>query len=404
MRIPRSIADIDPLWINTALRDQPTFPDKKISNFSYRVVGRDTGFMGEVIILTLTYQSGSTQHAADRHSVVLKLPTQTGNRGIGETLGVYEREIRFYSELQPELIARTPKPYLTEMDLGDDPDKTLGLLNFINRFPVSVIWWLVRLAQKIPVKKRNYALLLEDLSKFRLGNQLEGCNLQDAKTALAGMAQLHAQYWNQPITEKFSWVIPLKLGAKAGQAVFLDCLPRYIKSNQDTLTPRHLKLLYWLKEHALALFDIYTSLPSTLLHGDFRLDNLFFDDARHEIVICDWQTLMYGPAGLDLAYFLSASLGKDSDENDAAELIQFYKAKLATHGIEVDQETLEWSYHAGMLIILHKVIPAEYQNMLELTGERGHQLAITWIERILQKLETVDLEQILHPPGKAKLP
>ena len=104
---------------------------------------------------------------------------------------------------------------------------------------------------------------------------------------------------------------------------------------------------------------------------------------------------MNGPAGLDLAYFLSASLGKESRESDVSELIQFYRAQLAKRGIEIDQGSLEWSYHAGMLIILHKVIPAEYQDMLELEGDRGHQLAVTWIERILQKLETIDLTEIL---------
>ena len=60
MRIPQSIADVDQPWINAALRDQPTFPDQKISTFSYQVVGQGTGFMGEVIILTLTYQSEAT--------------------------------------------------------------------------------------------------------------------------------------------------------------------------------------------------------------------------------------------------------------------------------------------------------------------------------------------------------
>ena len=149
MRIPESIVDVDQLWIDTALRDQPAFPDQHISDFSYEVVGQGTGFMGEVIILTLNYQSETTHHPEDGYSVVLKLPTQTGNRGIGETLGVYEREVRFYSELQQELIVRTPTPYLAQMDQGDDPEKTLGLLNFINRFPVRVIWWLFVLTQKI---------------------------------------------------------------------------------------------------------------------------------------------------------------------------------------------------------------------------------------------------------------
>jgi len=409
MRIPRNLADVDREWLNTALHGESSFPNPPLTGFSTEVIGEGIGFMGEVIRLKLAYETSHIQPSDDLlpdpqpdsralaepdYSLILKIPTQSDNRSIGEILGVYEREVRFYSELQPEIRVRTPASYLTQMDEGGDPEKALGLLKFFNRFPVKVIWWLFILARKIPPKERNYALLLEDLSSLRPGNQIDGCNMQDAKTALAGMAQLHAQYWNKPVADRFAWVIPLELGAKAGQAVFLDCLPRYIEANTKSLTARHLELLGWLKENAIKLFGVYNSLPSTLLHGDFRLDNIFFDDTKSEIVLCDWQTLMNGPAGLDLAYFLSASLGSDSSDDHISELIGFYREQLAGHGIEIDQKTLEWSYHAGMLIILHKVIPAEYQDMLELEGDRGHQLAVTWIERILHKLEGLDLDGV----------
>jgi hypothetical protein len=281
------------------------------------------------------------------------------------------------------------------MDPGDDPEKLLALLRFINRLPVRVIGWLFWLGRKLPRAERDYALLLEDMSHLRAGNQVNGCSTEDAKIALKSMAVFHAQYWNTDALEQSPWVIPLNLSAKIGHAVFQDCLPRYIEANKSSLKPGHLELLDWLNNNATELILQYTTLPSTLLHGDFRLDNIFFDDEKKEFVLCDWKTLSHGPGALDLAYFLSASMDNNADEVTVTQLIEYYRAQLANHGIQIDRETLEWAYQAGMLIILHRVIPAEYQDMLELVGDRGHQLAITWIERVLQKLEHVELDEIL---------
>jgi thiamine kinase-like enzyme len=358
------------------------------------VIGEGIGFMGAVFRMVLEYPDTQLAKKTE-YSVILKIPTQSGNRVFGEIAGVYEREVRFYSELQQTLNIRTPIPFLALMDDGDDPEKMLGVLKFINRLPTKVVWWLFLLARKLPRKDRDYALLLEDLSHLRAGNQVNGCSSHDAKMALAGMAKLHAQYWDSDELENIAWVVPLKLTVQLGQAVFLDCLPRYVEANKERLKPKHLELLNWLKDNAIELLSNYAKLPSTLLHGDFRLDNLFFDDTKNEIVVCDWQTLTHGPAALDLAYFLSAAMDSETKESEILDLISFYRVQLLSQGIDIDLKTLEWAYQAGMLIILHRVIPAEYQEMLELKGDRGHQIATTWIERILQKLEKVDLEEVL---------
>ena len=49
----------------------------------------------------------------------------------------------------------------------------------------------------------------------------------------------------------------------------------------------------------------------TLVHGDYRLDNLMFPEAGAGVVAVDWQTLAVGPPGRDLGYFLATSLHVD---------------------------------------------------------------------------------------------
>ena len=134
--------------------------------------------------------------------------------------------------------------------------------------------------------------------------------------------------------------------------------------------------------------------PVTLVHSDFRLDNLFFDDAAQNIVLCDWQTLLSGPVGIDLAYFLSASLVQDSPE-DIDELLVFYHGALQAEGIDITLDKLRWQYEASMLFMLMRVIPAEFQDLLDLSDDRGSELTKTWLQRTFNKLHGIDLDSIL---------
>ena len=46
----------------------------------------------------------------------------------------------------------------------------------------------------------------------------------------------------------------------------------------------------------------------SLMHGDYRLDNMLFDPDRTRVTVVDWQTLGVGLPARDLAYFLATSL------------------------------------------------------------------------------------------------
>ena len=47
-----------------------------------------------------------------------------------------------------------------------------------------------------------------------------------------------------------------------------------------------------------------------LVHGDYRLDNMLFGQpgADRALTVVDWQTVTWGPAMTDVAYFLGCAL------------------------------------------------------------------------------------------------
>ena len=54
--------------------------------------------------------------------------------------------------------------------------------------------------------------------------------------------------------------------------------------------------------------------PVTICHGDFRIDNLLFDDAAEcpeRVGVLDWQITYRGPAVTDVAYLLCQSMEVD---------------------------------------------------------------------------------------------
>ena len=147
--------------------------------------------------------------------------------------------------------------------------------------------------------------------------------------------------------------------------------------------------------NGMALTEMLGAEPRTLLHGDFRLDNLCFDDNTGEVVVMDWQTMLTGSAGGDIAYFLSASVPQGAGRAVIDDLLEHYRDCLAENGIEVSRAWLHWQYEAGMLSTLYKISQAASQQNLDIGVERGPELIQGWIDKILDKLEDVDLDTLL---------
>ena len=66
--------------------------------------------------------------------------------------------------------------------------------------------------------------------------------------------------------------------------------------------------------------------PQGLVHGDYRLDNLLFgeDGADRPLTVVDWQTVTWGPAITDVAYFLGCALPVDQRREHVRRLLRAY--------------------------------------------------------------------------------
>ena len=76
-------------------------------------------------------------------------------------------------------------------------------------------------------------------------------------------------------------------------------------------------------------------------------------------------------------------------------MIEVYRAALAEHGIEVSQAWLTAEYNIGMMAMLQRISPLLFQEQLDLGNARGPQVMQGWLDRIYERLASVDFESLL---------
>ena len=386
--LPSGLDDVSPLWLTSVLREAKILTSQQVVSFQPRVVGEGAGFLGEVIILDLEYDSPTTAPT----SMVLKMPTRSSNRRLGQALGVYEREIRFYSDLQPQVSIPTPIHYYSAVSAADDPAKGLQQINFLNKLPYWLLAILTLLATWLSgLVKRRYVLLIENIGHLRVGDQVNGCSEADTKRALNTMAKLHGQFWNSPIIENEGWIVPLALTGRFTHMMYLQSIEKFKTHNKHWLEPAQLVIFDWLKDNAVDVMNAVCDSPFTLIHGDFRLDNIGFDEGTDEVLLFDWQTILQGAPGFELAYFLSHA----SEAADARGFVDYYADQLRTQDIPVSRDWIHWQYNASLLLMLHRVAPATFQEMLQFGEERGATLMENWVKSIFEQLRDVNYIELL---------
>ena len=396
--VPFSLRDVTINWFTMALRENGAIKEQRVVSLKHNIVGQEAGFNGEVVIFDLEY---SEQSNLAPRSVVLKIPTALKNRTLGQTMGLYEKEIRFYRDLQPTINIRTPQHYYSALDVADDPDVVLDRLEGLNKLPMWLIGVLSLIASWfISLFPRRYALLIEDLSDYRLGDQASGCSDEEIKSVLASMAILHGQFWNSEDLSSMTWIAPVASTSRIIQMMYLQNVSKFMLAREAAMSAREIKLVEWLKSNGEKLTKKLGDEAYTLLHGDFRLDNICFDDAKGEILLFDWQTMSQGPSGMDLAYFLSAALPVGTPERKINELLAFFHGLLVKEGVELSLERLRWQYEVGMLATLHRIIPASHSAQLDLGSSRGPKMMQEWLDKTFDKVKNVQLENVLNNPPR----
>ena len=91
----------------------------------------------------------------------------------------------------------------------------------------------------------------------------------------------------------------------------------------------------------------------TVMHGDYRLDNLFFDDVGG-VTALDWQITTKGVAGFDFGYFVSQSLSARDRRRYLDELVGTYQRELAAAGVNYPEDDF-WSDAPAVAVVLPRL-------------------------------------------------
>ncbi len=135
--IPRKLSELTPEWLTESLRESGVLNGKRVIEFDDEVLGVGAGFMGDLIRLTLRVDPAVEPPT----SVIVKLPTTTAqNRRVGQMLGIYEREIRFYRDFAGKLKPRVPRCYYADTDASGDGKAAIALLSLLDRMPGWIQW------------------------------------------------------------------------------------------------------------------------------------------------------------------------------------------------------------------------------------------------------------------------
>jgi len=347
---PITTADITAEWLTAALRESGVISaDSSVASVGFEPGSAGVGFMGEIGTLDVTYDGAPDAPAR----IVAKFPTQSPEiSAMMRPTRVFEREHRFYRSIASETPVRTPDIYHIVCETSPDPEVL-----------------------------ETYLLLMEDLGELTEGDQLAGVSVEQARAAVTGIAAHHARFWDGAGLESADF-IPVVNGPlnQAGQSIYEASLPGFKQIFGDVLTPEMEQLADAYTAGNPGLLDGMAAMPHTLVHFDFRADNLFFDHDG-SVVVIDWQSISRGGGAADVGYFLSQNLSTEDRRANEDALLHAYHDGLVAGGVtDYDFDTFFDDYRLGMMY--GWIIPVFAVGSLDVSSERAINLWRTVIDRV----------------------
>lgn len=303
MAIPRTVGEITSGWLTDTLRAGGTIRDASVGGFSASPLGEGQGVVASLAQVELHYDR--FKRGAPSSAVAKLTPPKmfVPSDPAAATPSLYLRESLFYSRLSSISGMPTAACYGT----SEEPETGVA------------------------------ALLLEDLSQMRPGNQFEGADEADCRIALSHLAAMHARWWDHAELDRLDWLVSPSPSADAFARaerswnekwpVFLDAFSESVSSGLREIGSAYRNAIGEVMARR-------ATRPLTLCHGDFRLANMFFDSGRKRgFAALDWQLATRTPAGTDVGYFLCWSIPDDAPRDRSFELAEHYYEALRERGV-----------------------------------------------------------------------
>ena len=343
--IPAAPDQVTAQWLTDVL-------DTPVVSADVTAVG--TGQTGATYRVSVTYGAQTDLPA----SFVVKLPAQ--DEAVRERVALsYRSEHAFYTELADTLAVPLPRCYHCAIT-GDGAE---------------------------------FVLLLSDMAPAEQADQIRGCTPAEAALAVTALAGLHGPRWCDPAWLSLAATVMPKPDEATARGLgditvlaattTLDKLgSRMSEQDRDTVL-----------QSAALVGDWLMRAPErfSLLHGDYRADNLLFDPQRTRVTVVDWQTLAVGLPARDLSYFVATSLRPEQRAAHERELATAYRTAMSEYVPDYDDETCWQDYRFGMLQV---PMITTLGHAFSTATERGDEMALVMLQRgarAIRELETLEL-------------
>jgi hypothetical protein len=344
---PRHPGDLTSEWLSVALRAD-------VRDVDVTPIG--TGQTGATYRVSVTY--ATDVDLPDTFAV--KLPAQDDAVRERVALG-YRSEVEFYTDVAKHMLIPVPGCYFSDInDSGAD-----------------------------------FVLVLADMAPAVQGDQIAGCSPEEAQLAVDAIAGLHGPSWCDPTWLGLASISMPKPGDEAAAKglgdvsvmaadITIDKLgPRMSAEDRETLRAAMGLVTPWL----LAEPERFS-----LMHGDYRLDNLLFDPDRTRITVVDWQTMGVGLPTRDLAYFTATSLVPDMRAEIEQDLVGRYHEALLGYGVTGYDADICWrDYRLG---VVQAPLISALGFAFAASTERGDEMVLTMLHRgcrAIRELQTLEL-------------
>jgi hypothetical protein len=314
-----------------------------VTGFTAKRIG--TGQIGKCIRYALDL-TGETEGAPK--SLVGKFPSDDEvSRATGVMLKNFIKEVSFYQQLQERLTIATPKCYFAAID-GEGPD---------------------------------FALLLEDLSPAVQGDQLAGCSVDVARASVLELVGLHAPSWNDETLRGKDWLgEPDAESTALNRALYQGNIDGFADRYGPNLKEDELAIIREVAGAEPPMGDMLPT-PFSLVHIDYRLDNLLIDETSSppKITAVDWQSISLGSPLADVAYFLGAGLRSETRRQVEEKIVRAYHSALQGAGIkDYGWEACWTDYRKGVFAGFFVTVIA---SMIVERTERGDEMFLTMARR-----------------------
>ncbi|MFK7805530.1 MAG: phosphotransferase family protein [Anaerolineae bacterium] len=249
IEVPQDISEVTAEWLAVALGS--LIQGKTVDSIRTTQIGEEFGFASKIYRV-------SWNRLGQVESVVIKLwdLTKAG-----------DREVLFYQTFS-ECGTRIPKYYFSKIDY----------------------------------KTGRGILILEDLTDVVQGDVLKRLDLHQGVELAKSLARLHSKWANNPKLVELDWVAK-HLAWFRTYEWFKSRYELYLSRFPDHLDGLPRLLLDNLHNAPTVANERLRNSSSTLLHGDFHLDNIVFEQGDKPIIL-DWSRPMNGPAVINLAALL----------------------------------------------------------------------------------------------------